>query len=225
MERIFLSYHFDDEGRALADLVERMIFSHGIKPESGRRLAGESLSQEIKKRIARCDGLVCLLTEREAGQTNQWVHDERGYAEGLGKRVIALVDERVDVGGMFSDRERLQYDRKNPLPALIRLSETIGDWRSQGGRIVPLQLEPDDAAEVARSGGEFVKIKYRFWARDDATEWREARAVPTPGGVLIYLKGVLDDVRIEICMEDQNTKWRSKVQSQMLRAPMQQVQS
>ena len=126
-------------------------------------------------------------------------------------------------GGMFSERERLGYVHDDPLPALLKLSETLGNWRREGGRIVPLQLEPDAAAQQAISGGDFVRIKYRFWTRDVAAEWHNVRAVPTAGGVLIYLKGVREDVRVEVCLQSQHTEWRSKVESQVLRAPMQQV--
>lgn len=223
MERIFLSYHFDEQGRELADLVERLIHSHGIQPVNGRRLAGEPLRDEVQKRIAKCDGLVCLLTEREAGRTNQWVRDERAYAEGQGKRVIALVDDRLDVGGMFADKERLEFAHNDLATVLLKLSETLGQWRQEGGRVVPLRLEPDKAAQLAIDGGEFVRIRYRFWKRDEASDWHEATAVPREGGVLIYLKGVSEDVSVEISLEGQNTTWRSNVESQILRAPMRQV--
>ncbi len=51
------------------------------------------------------DALVAILTKRESKQdgkwtTHQWVLDEMRYARASNEKSIALVEERVDIGGM-----------------------------------------------------------------------------------------------------------------------------
>lgn len=220
MERIFLSFHYDDAGKRLANQVERLVKAHGLRVETGERLGGAVLGQEITKRIDESDALISLLTERTEDRNNNWVRDERTYAHGRDKPTIAVLQKGVDDGGLFQAHERIDYDPDEPVSAIIRVAETIGLWRQRSGRIIPVQIEPKEAAQFALDKQEFAKIEYRFWNVGEASDWRKANPFPKAGGVLAYLRGVPDGHEIQLRIDDGNTSWSSEVESQTLRIPL-----
>jgi hypothetical protein len=77
MDKVFVSYHFDDNGKRLAAHVKDLVRYHSIQHLTGARLGGEPLSGEIKDRIEEADGLICLLTEVAVDRNSDWVRDER----------------------------------------------------------------------------------------------------------------------------------------------------
>ena len=92
LENIFISYHFDDDAQKIADKVKRLVVSHKIKPVDGERLGGANLGDGVKDKINDCQAIIIILTKREAGKTNDWVRDERAYAEGRKLKIITLIE-------------------------------------------------------------------------------------------------------------------------------------
>ena len=222
MERIFLSFHFDDAGKALADSVERLIRSHGILAVTGERLDGELLSDGVKNRIKECDAVVSLLTERDEGRADRWVVEERAYADGLGKWIAAVVQEGLEVGGMYQQNERIKFKPDAPQQCFLEISELLGSWKRKSGRFIRIQIEPQAAAALA-AGDENATVRYRFWERDRCTDWQETRAVPRAGGVIVYLKGATEEVEVQVEVVCGRTIWRSEVEPQTLRLALTEV--
>ncbi len=107
---IFMAFSYREEDKALARYVERLFASQLVKPITGERLGGEQLTLEVQKRINGSDALVALLTQRDqilggGWTTHQWVTDELAWARANGKRAIAMVEDGVNVGGMFQPHE------------------------------------------------------------------------------------------------------------------------
>jgi len=53
-----------DSDRELVRQVEGLLESQGLRIRTGEELGGAELTPEIKARIAKCDGLVALMTKR-----------------------------------------------------------------------------------------------------------------------------------------------------------------
>ncbi len=219
MRTVFLAYAFREPDIALASQVERLLASHNVRAVTGEALGGEAITPEVQARIERSDALVGLLTRRDqlaAGgwTTHDWVRDEIGIARGLNKPAIALVEQGVTVGGAWAQNEYIPLDRANLAEALLRLSETIGEWKGRAGRTLKVQILPDDVAS-ALAGIDGVSCRYRLVEGGTFYPWQTADLIPETGGAFLYLRGVQDDhlVQIEIQRADQRS-WFSVATSQ-----------
>lgn len=221
MKKVFLAFAFRDEDRGLATNVEQLLASHDVRVTTGARLGGEQLTPAVQARIDQADGLIALLTRRDqkvAGgwTTHPWVQDELNYARNQHKRAIALVEDGVDVGGMYAQHERIPFDREKPLQALLALSETIGLWKLEAGRTLKVQILPDELARKVGQGNGTFGCRYRFVVQGRYTDWKEVLPVPEPGGTFVYLEGVSDEHMIQLKVEDQAMKWESPAVSQWM---------
>jgi hypothetical protein len=222
--KMFLAFAFRDEDKELVDGADRLIASHLWQVLSGEDLGGAQLNPAVQARIDKCHGVVGLLTRREAKQaggytTHQWVLDELGYARARGIRAIALVEDGVDVGGMYQPHEYIALDRAKPAPALLRLSETIGLWRQEFGRTVKVQLLPTALGRKIAGGGNGVSCTHRLFLDGKYTPWTEVTPVPEGGGTFVYLEGVQDAHLIQIKVQDQgkgNSTYQSVATSQWI---------
>jgi hypothetical protein len=221
METLFLAFAFRDPDRQLAAHVERVIASHGLRAVTGENLEGQPLSQEVKDRIDRSDGLVALLTRREdpgaVDGTHPWVRDELNYARGRNKDAIGLVAPGVVLQGMYADRENIPLDPNAPMNALLRLSETVGRWKHRAGRPILIRVEPEEAAQLAaKENG--VTCKYRVYSEGQMRkDWTVITAVEEPGGVFMYVPDLRDGERVRIEVQYGDQVWRSVAEPQWLR--------
>ena len=220
MKTVFVAFSFNDEERSLVSAVEHLAASHYIKVVTGEDLGGEQLTPAVQRRIDQSEGLIALLTRREEKKsggwtTHQWVQDELAWARTKGKRGIALVEEGVDASGMYAPHEYIPFDRSKPLKAFVTLSETLGTWKWEAGRMVKVQILPLSLAEkVGRCNG--CKCRHRFVVEGKFTEWKEVSVVPEPGGTFVYLDGVRDDHMIQLSVEADNGRWVSPAASQWM---------
>lgn len=223
MRTVFLAYAFRDPDRELAATVERLLASHNVRAVTGEALGGESINPEVQARIQKADGLIALLTRREqlasgGWTTHDWVRDEIGYARGLNppKDAIALLEEGVSLGGAWAQNEYIPLVRASLADALLRLSETIGEWKRRAGRTLKVQILPDDLA-AALAGADGLTCRYRFVEGGTPHPWQQSELIPETGGAFLYLRGVQDDflVQIEIQRPDRSS-WFSVATSQYL---------
>jgi hypothetical protein len=85
--RIFISFSHGDE--KIADKVRLHLTTIGAKPMSDQNLdPGLSFTEEIKKYISYAHIFIPILTE--SGSTRPWVHQEIGFALGMGIPILPL---------------------------------------------------------------------------------------------------------------------------------------
>jgi hypothetical protein len=95
------------------------------------------------------------------------------------------------VVGAYKENERIDYDPETPLKTFLKLSKTIGLWKAKAGRLVKVQVLPEQAADEIAAGNGTASCKYRLYAYDGApSEWYDARAVPEGNGTY-YVEYVL----------------------------------
>lgn len=221
MDKVFLAFAFRDPDRDLADTMERVIASHGLRCVTGEDLEGRPLTLEIKDKIEQSDGLVALLTRRATADavdgTHAWVRDELNHARGKEKPAIALVEHGVVLTGMYAERENIPLDPAAPLAGLLRLSETIGNWKRRAGRRILVRIEPDEAAQLAaRENG--VVCRYRIYREAEIRrDWTPIHAVEEPGGVFVYVPDLQDTDRVKIEVRFGEQVWSSMNEPQWLR--------
>jgi hypothetical protein len=206
MKTIFLSCHFGDSDRELVRQVEGLLESQGLRIRTGEALGGAALTPEIMARIAKSDGLVALMTKRaeppDYGGTHPWVADEFKHAKFLKKPAIAFVAPGVAIVGAYEDHERIDYDPQDPLKAFLKLSTIIGDWRSEGGRLLRVQLRPSQVADQIAAANGNAQCKYRLFNADmTPSDWYVAQPWNEGDGIYAYLAGVQDESKIELRVE------------------------
>lgn len=219
--KVFLAFAFRPEDKALVGYVNQLFASHHVWAVTGEDLGGEQLTPAVQARIEKCDGLVALLTRRDAKQaggftTHQWVLDEMGHARAKGKRAIAVVENGVDVRGMYQPHEYIPFDPAQPLLAFLRLSETLGLWRYEKGRTLKVQILPNTLAAKVGAGGDSIQCSYRLWIQGQYGPWTEVTPVPEAGGTFVYVDGVQDDHLIQVRFKAKAKVWESLVTSQWM---------
>ncbi|MCC6390380.1 MAG: toll/interleukin-1 receptor domain-containing protein [Bryobacterales bacterium] len=229
MKSIFVSYSFRDQDRELVTEVEQLLASHGIRAVTGRRLGGQALPAEIERRIQASDGLIALMTRRDqlgdgSWITHPWVQDEATMGRTKGRPVIALVEDGVKPPGQNANFEWLPLDRADRVPALLALSETIGLWKRESGRVVKVQILPDELARDLGQSNGVLKCRYRLFEQDQASEWVEVTPIPEPGGTFVYVNRVRDDHSIQLAVQGGVKQWISPARSQWMEMRLQEAQ-
>ena len=222
MERIFLSFHYDQAGKDLAGMVSDLIVNHGLVPVTGERVDG-NLSNDIRDLIETSDALICLLTEREAEQNRQWLMTERDIAYGQRKPILTLVQKGSQDPGVFEGHKEIRYDPEAPLPGILELSGILGEWRKRGRFVTALLLPSDIAYQHAHA--EASQIQYRCWTRDQTTDWE--KAVTKKIGqkqTVAYLPKVPEGAEIEVRLAHNGTVWESGSRPQYLNVTLEKVE-
>jgi hypothetical protein len=191
MRRVFLSHSFADRDRVLVSHVESVMRSHGLIPTNGRALAGGGLTPEIARFIDESDALVGVLTHREndpGNVTHPWVLQELGHARLGIKPAIGIYEKGVPVQGADAGFEHIDYDPAAPHLALIRLSETLGEWKRRAGRLFKVQLMPEQAARALGARADRVVCECRFQVEGADTPWQKVTVRREVGGVFVTLR-------------------------------------
>lgn len=218
MTRIFVAHAFRSEDRGLVALIDQLLASHDARAVTGERLGGGGVTREIRERISECDGLVAILTrrdrlERGAWTTHDWVNSELQFARDREKPAIALVEDGVEVGGAYSEHERIHFTRERLAEALLALSETVGEWKRSHGRKL-IQILPEDIASALGEANRACRCRYRFWVNGEERAWKDGKVLPLPGGTFVVIKGVHDDYLVQLEVEVDGASWWSKATAQ-----------
>jgi len=203
MNKIFVSYHYDDPNKGLAAIVDDLLDGHSLRFTTGDALGGGNLTPAIKGQIENADALIALLTRRENLGNGKWTtHDfcktELQHARTFGKNAIALVETGVDVQGLYQEHEYISYDAQNPLAAFVRLSRTIGLWKQMTGRTVKIQVMPEPTALEIWSVHNECEFEYRLSSGTRETPWDKAKARREPGGLFLFVQVPDDTMMLEV---------------------------
>jgi hypothetical protein len=229
----FLSFHFDGPHEKIANQVTSLVTSHNMRSVTGEHLAGGGVSDTVKKRIEKSDALIAIALA-DPGRplangkfdTYKWVNDEIGWARGKGKSVAVFVPNDVDFdAGMHADAERIAYDSAAPLGAFLKLSQTIGIWKSEAGRTVRLLLIGEDLAATLGGDLENGTCHYRIQGRglEEPGDWIEARLRGEVGGIALYAQGLKDEDLVEVKVKVGAARWNSRGEPQSIKVEMKKV--
>lgn len=203
MNTVFISFHYDATNKAFAEIVDDLLDSHALRGTTGDVLAGGNLTPQIKKQIDGADAFIALLTRRDALASGGWAtHEfcksELQHARSVGKMAIAVVEDGVDIRGLYQEHECIIYDRESPLAAFVKLSRTIGLWKQTSGRTVKIQVMPEDAAIEMWAERGTCEWEYRLSSGIRETDWANAKARREPGGLFLFVQVPDDTMMIEV---------------------------
>ena len=190
LRRVFLSHSFNERDRGIVTQAESLIRSHGLIAVNGRTLGGGPLTPEIKGFIDEADALVALVTVREndpGNVTHPWVLQELAYARFGNKSAIGIYERGVPSQGADAAFEHVDFDPAAPHLAFIKLSETLGQWKRRAGRLLKVQIMPEDVARSLGARSDRVRCECRFQIEGNDTEWQPVKVRREVGGVFVYL--------------------------------------
>ncbi len=213
--KIFLSYSFR-YGDDLTKAVERLISSQvGMPPIYGRTLAGQPVNVAVEDKIIQSDALISLVLKnpnQQPGEApwSQSVNQEYNFAINRQMRSIAVVEDGLAFQGM-NPKEYIPYNPANPTETILRISETIAEWRRVLGHEMRAQIFPKNLAEKLDNNAG-LKCSHRYWDKDISTPWKEVQHISEDEGTFIYLRGVNPLYKIELRVMDQqqNVMWQMK---------------
>jgi hypothetical protein len=243
MQSVFLSFHFsaptdaDQHDKTLAGHVDLLLRSHGLNVVSGGTLGGGALTKAVMDRIEGCEALVALMTRRDQLQpasngapakfsTHSWVRDEINHARGRNRLTIALIENGVEHGGAYQEHEWIPYDRIDPLPAVLKLTDTLGLWRRDSGRSVPIQILPPALAQKVGDAASTAVCEYRQQlAGKPPSSWNPMTVVPMKGGTFVYADGVRDGTLLQVRVSINGNQYVSKAGPQELQVELKKGQA
>jgi hypothetical protein len=212
MERVFVAFSFNLHDRPLVRDIEVVLGSFGIRPDGGEVLAGEPLDEAILKKIKASDGLIALVTRRPGDEAySTWVWTELTAARVLSKPAVGMIEKGLKVPkGLFSQNERIELDPTEPLPAFLKLVQSVGEWKRAAGRRLRVNLLPDELAQLIRVHRDYATCDYRYVKDGEPDgDWRPATISPGVGGTLAFLRGAADELLVELRVRMPGQTWIS----------------
>ena len=220
MKSIFVSYHYDENGKKIGNLVRDLVLSHDLEVADGKRLAGGVLTDQIKNKIAKCDGLIIILTKRNDGSDNHaWVLDEITHSRAIGKKVQVLTEEGIQLAGMNSDLYGKRFANDTIADAIVEVSWTLGEWKREAGNLLEIVINPDEASTFINENmnDSNFSMQYKCWNGPDSSDWKKVDPIPEAGNPKLYLNGVQKEEKIQIQAACNGIVWRSRVEVQNLK--------
>ena len=141
--RIFVGWPYDAkwvEDYAIPSL--RIYESYGLEVKTGKELAGEKISEGVKKMIADADATLFFTTRRNdngdgSWSTSDWVVDEIKHANSLNKELVyEFREESVEYPNKLHDeRQYFPFLSADWMQCLVELNKVINRWRGLNFRI------------------------------------------------------------------------------------------
>lgn len=221
MKHVFLSYQFGAQDRDIVDLVDRLLYSHGLEVVRGRRTAGMPVDDAIRERIRSCDALVAVLTRDDAGGNgpSNWVRDELVFAQNIDLPAIGLLETGVELpGGLGTqNREYPPLSRENPAEAIVALSETLHLWKKLK---VKLQLQPDEIATTLGSNIDHARVEYRLSREGQVSDWSEGSLSDEGYGMFAYIEPKSTNDLIQLRIKHNGSQWSAKAIHQWVKVDL-----
>lgn len=106
--KVFLSYSTKDMGIAfrLAQILSNNQITSYIAEWDMQ--PGKEISQKVKENIQNSDAFLVILTKD--GVRSEWVNQEIGLAYSLGKPIVPLVENGVEVKGVLEGKEYIPFE-------------------------------------------------------------------------------------------------------------------
>jgi len=213
---IFIAYPFRDQW--IAQWIFPLVEALGFRVESGREMAGQTIDEGIRKKIEGCDGLVAFMTRvtliegTNRFKASDWVMQEYTHAAARGLLVLEVREAEVEFHGQLAgNRQWIDLDAVDRLPAAVQLCRTLREWQS--GIDIELRLRTPSFVEAIR--GRLIDRKYHcayvLRHRDgrEITHLAEVQIFPRSGGLFVYARNVPREAFIELRVEFNGETWTS----------------
>ena len=220
MEKLFLSYTYRPHPSHEADLEKlrrctiRAIEAMGLHIVDGVDVGGRPLDEALRRRIEDSDGLIALVTPQadDAGNVIDpaFVLSEFQYAEGQKKPTMRVIHHLLASRGLGAGNEYTPYTPGGEVDVILKLMNTISQWKRDYGRVARVRLEPDDLAtkydETKGDRCEFQVIS----PTGDYRDFERARLRLEPGAAYALLPKLREGEHVRLRLRQGGTTWQSR---------------
>jgi tetratricopeptide (TPR) repeat protein len=207
--KAFLAHSFAEVDKPVVAGVRQFVESAGIEVTTGERAQNRSVAQKVKERITAADLFIGLFTRdrlittrgkisrllhpRDDGAytTSYWVIQESGFALGLDKQMVLLVEQGITAfPELQGDMEVVFFDRTSLERSFVRVNQMLEDIKnkatSPGATVPPPEFSGPEATDSAKNlkheeespGGERDEPLMRLMeAMYEKKDYREAQRI------------------------------------------------
>lgn len=135
---VFIVHHFDEEGRARANMLADILNLLDILTVFGEDLGGRPVSEEVRRRIESASLVIVLLTRdvktgEDQWQPTQWTLQEMIWAVAHRVPCLLVVEEGVTFdGGIAGDLEQMRFAPGDFAGTLVRIANQAKTLMSLG---------------------------------------------------------------------------------------------
>lgn len=240
--KIFVAYGFNQRDSWIPRLVFPIIEAFGDEVVTGEDEQGEDITEETTNRIKSSDALIAFTTRRvDAGQpaagaegqqagavaqgflTHRWVTDELAVVMGLKAAgfTMAVVEVTEDEdpegqrGVAGKDRQVIRYKEGARDRCLVEIVKTIGRWHKRNH--VTLTLLPDECVQQLGpkvKNNPNLRCYYKFLVGFEESEEVKTKSIyTTKGGIMVQIKDVPREAKIQLKVECDGETWLSNYES------------
>lgn len=221
---IFVGFGYNEKDKWIKELIFPLLECFDVKISTGEDLHGQIISDEVKARIEKADGVIVFLTRREKLESgkytsHRWVYDELSTSIALKVPAVEIRDVLVDPqGGLPGDRQRIEFNLDNKAQLLVEVAKLLASWRRN---IKPkrLFLMPRDIVQDVRPhiNKDTLKCTYRFMTGSKESQEFKAKPFKYGQGLCIDVFNVpSEDSLVQINIDGPNFEWSSDYESVQL---------
>ncbi|MCJ7631397.1 nucleotide-binding protein [Candidatus Bathyarchaeota archaeon] len=173
--KAFVGHSFSDKDSQLVRDIKDFIESAGIECTTGEKAQNSSVAEKVKERIKNSDIFVgvfthdnevfttkeilrSLLSKAKEYTTSNWVIQECGFALGLNKALILLVERGIHkFPELQGDMELIYFTRESLQDAFLKLNQMLGHVKGAEARIIVGQPEGKLGKVVDEQGKESIE--------------------------------------------------------------------
>lgn len=171
----FVGHSFSDKDSRLIRQIKDFIESTGIECTTGEKAQNSSVAEKVQEKIKHSDIFVGvfthdnevlttkgilrnLLSKKKEYTTSNWVIQECGFALGLKKDLILLVERGIHkFPELQGDMELIYFTRESLQDTFLKLSQMIGHSKEAGATIIAGQPEDKLGKVVDEQGKESIE--------------------------------------------------------------------
>jgi tetratricopeptide (TPR) repeat protein len=228
--KAFIGHSFDDKDKMLVDEVKAFVESAGIECKTGEKAQNSSIAQKVKERIAECEifvgvftcdkpichkvnkGLFCSTKkEYEGYTTSNWVLQESGFAIGLKREQILLVEKGVyKFPELQGDMEVIRFDRGSIKEQYVKLNQMLEGIKNRisGGATAEL---PDDKKQMDTGKSEHPEVAPKEEAVDQKNVAIDKIIFALAEEDYKKAQEVFDTEASELLKEDERVIWKAYI--------------
>lgn len=135
------------------------------------------------------------------------------HAVDVQKPAIAMVHVSVVPSAAFAERVRIVFDPADSAAGLLKLMQTVNQWKRTKGRSFEIELEPPEVGNRLNDEDPANLCEYRVMREHEPTPWYKASFWHEVGGAFAYLRGIPEDAKVEVRVRLGDEKWRSRFRS------------
>jgi hypothetical protein len=219
METVFLSYTYDPHPahendleqlrRSLIEAIEAM----GLRIIDGVNVGGRPLDDGLRQRIEEADCLIALVTPQADGAGKAilpaFVLSEFQYAEGLRKPTLRVLHHELPQPvGLGAGNEYTPYTPGKEIKVLLKVLNTIAQWRLKYGQRARVRIEPADLTKLYDEGDGY-RCEYKVISNGVFGDFQKALLTKEPGAAYALLPMLRQSDRILLQFRKGDKTWRA----------------